>query len=937
VDVTDNHGCTSSDSVEVTIHEPPVADLGEDAFFCQGAVAVLDAGYFAIYAWSVPDSVSRTLHITEEGEYWVQVTDIYGCSDYDTIIMQHYPAPVVSLGNDTMICPGSSVILDAGSGFISYSWSVPDSTGRTVTVSDAGIYSVVVTDNNGCAASDTIIISHHLMTIPSLGFDRDACEGFPVTLDAGAGFTSYQWSVPDSAGRTHTVYSTGEYSVTATDAAGCVTGDTVFVTFHTLPVANLGNDITGCEGQAIVLDAVVNASGYEWSVPDSVNRTITVSASGSYWVKITDGYGCQDADTLSVIFQPLPVPALGLDTAICPGGTITLDAGTGYTGYEWSVADSTGRTLTVTAAGTYTVTVTDASGCSGSDAIEIGYFHVPDVQITGKTDICTGETTLLDAGIVYSGYLWSTDPPSTEQSITTGTAGIYRVDVTNSYGCAGWDTIEVKVHELPVPELAEEVSFCQGKSTVLDAGSFAGYEWSVQDSVSRTLQVTEEGDYWVKVTDVYGCSGYDTITASFLPDPVVDLGKDTSVCGSAGITLDAGSGFTGYQWSPSGNTRTLYVTSEGNYSVTVTDVNGCTGSDAITVTRRTGPAVDLGEDMSFCQGTVSTLDAGTAGTSWLWSTGETTRSIQVSETDTYWVRVSGGTDCISYDTVDVQVLSAPVVDVIAAKNPINSKDSTLLTATGASDYAWSPAEWLSSGTGSPVYAKPLANTTFYLTGTDSDGCQGSDSIRINVFCPTEGRNTVIDDLFGTIDFTCANRVYRNNDTSTWLLLPKAASLVYIDFNHGTFDIHPGDTVRVFEGHDNTGKLLARYNNNRKPSSRLVANYEMYIEFITNASGTGEGFKAYFWTDLAGGANDVPVPGELKIYPNPFSESTIIEFPNPDFASYRLIIMDVSGKIHLMTGEITGSRYELQRDNLENGFYIIELVGPQVFRGRILIE
>jgi hypothetical protein len=170
-----------------------------------------------------------------------------------------------------------------------------------------------------------------------------------------------------------------------------------------------------------------------------------------------------------------------------------------------------------------------------------------------------------------------------------------------------------------------------------------------------------------------------------------------------------------------------------------------------------------------------------------------------------------------------------------------------------------------------------------------------------------------------------------------LLYPKGATKIYIDFKYGTFDIHPDDTLRVYEGHDNTGTLLAKYNNKRKPGAFLTASLEMYIEFMSNASGTGNGFKAYFWTDIAGGTGEVQEAGELKIYPNPFRESTIIEFPNPDFAPYKLILMDLSGKIHRITGQITDSYYELERENLVNGFYIIELVGPQVFRGRVLIE
>jgi hypothetical protein len=423
---------------------------------------------------------------------------------------------------------------------------------------------------------------------------------------------------------------------------------------------------------------------------------------------------------------------------------------------------------------------------------------------------------------------------------------------------------------------------------------------------------------------------------NYLADPGVNLGNDTSICVNAGITLDAGAGFTNYLWSLAGNSnRTLYVTSDGNYWVTVTDGNGCTNSDTVTISQYTSLVINLGDDIVLCEGNDTTLVA-PGGASWLWSTDETTQSIEVSATDNYWVKVTDASGCTGTDNVNLQIQPPPVLH-ITGNNLINSADSTELQVTGAGSYLWSPDTLLNSATGSQVYAKPLYNTTFNVTGTDEYGCSGSDSILINVFCPSKGRYTVIDTVFGTIDFTCSNRVYRPNDTSSWLLVPKGADKIYINFNYGTFDIHPGDTVRVYEGHDNTGKLLAKYNNKRKPGSILTANFEMYIEFMSNSSGTGKGFLAYFWTNIAGATGEVQEAGEMKIYPNPFRESTIIEFPNPDFAPYKLILMDLSGKIHLITGQITGSRYELQRENLENGFYIIELVGPQVFRGRILIE
>lgn len=192
--------------------------------------------------------------------------------------------------------------------------------------------------------------------------------------------------------------------------------------------------------------------------------------------------------------------------------------------------------------------------------------------------ICAGGNYVIDAGASADSYIWSNG--ATTQTITVTAADIYKVTLTDAYGCSSIDSVEVVDYPTPAVDLGADKSFCKGDSVTLDAGSFASYAWT-GGANTQTLVAKSAGDYMVTVTSAEGCTNVDTITIGVWDLPVVDLGNDTLVEGS--IVLDAGAGFTSYTWNDLTTNQTLKAETTGEYSVRVVDANGCTATDTINV------------------------------------------------------------------------------------------------------------------------------------------------------------------------------------------------------------------------------------------------------------------------------------------------------------------------------------------------------------------
>jgi hypothetical protein len=264
----------------------------------------------------------------------------------------------------------------------------------------------------------------------------------------------------------------------------------------------------------------------------------------------------------------------------CRGDSIVLTAPSGFSKYEWSTGART-RRINVDSSGIYSVIMTDALGCIVRVATEIVVVDPPTPKIIPLTPIvvCEGEVIRLQVDSLYSAYLWSDGSKGREVEIKT--SGIWRVTVTDTTGCTGTDSLEVRVIPAPRPLITGDGKICFGDSTTLDPGpGFLRYLWSTGDT-TRTIQVTGSGNYTVTVWDTTGCSGVsptavvimkDSIIPSIAPSGIIELCEGDSIV----ITTDAG--YARYVWSNGESGSSIVTGDSGVYQVTAYDADGCFGA-----------------------------------------------------------------------------------------------------------------------------------------------------------------------------------------------------------------------------------------------------------------------------------------------------------------------------------------------------------------------
>lgn len=323
------------------------------------------------------------------------------------------------------------------------------------------------------------------------------------------------------------------------------------------------------------------------------------------------------------------------DTSICLGETITLQTNSDLL-VGWAVDTllteiiSTDSILTVSPEST---TSYFAYGCdTSSHSVVVNV--PPTVDLGIDISLCNGETFILDATTADVTYLWQDN--SIDSTFTVTEQGTYWVEVNNSCGIVV-DSIEVIYSAGPLIDLGADGTFCQGDTFTLDVTTTNGtYLWQ-DNSTQPSFDVTEEGMYWVEVTNDCGIT-LDTISLSYGSMPFLDLGKDTTLCEGVTLTLDVTTSNTTYFWQDESTNPSFTITEPGTYWVEIN--NNCgTARDSIDIGYILNPTVDLGNDATFCEGDTVTLDATTANATYLWQDNSTDPTFTLGEPGTYWVEV----------------------------------------------------------------------------------------------------------------------------------------------------------------------------------------------------------------------------------------------------------------------------------------------------------
>jgi hypothetical protein len=599
VTVTDVNGCTAVSSlVPVTVNAVPVASIQVvgPTTVCQGTPVVLTANGGTGFTWSNNETTS-SISITTTGSYGVTVTNAAGCSSVLTpVSITVNPVQVLSsIVGASNVCVGASTTYTnstSGGVWTSDNTAVASVNSASGDVSGISTGSAIIkyqfVNASGCASEVTKIVTVNGIQPISIATSGSTsfCQGGVVTLTAPAGL-NYNWTNGQTT-QSITVNTSGTFALAASNAAGCfTTSSTVVVTVNPAPVVNItSSSTTLCQGSNLVLNAPANATSYAWS-NGATTQNILINAPGTYSLTLTDANGCSASTNTSIVngINPQASISAGGATTFCQGGNVVLNAA-GGTSFLWNNGATT-QNISVSTPGNYSVTVTNAAGCSSvSNSTLVNVLQAPNAVATayGSTTFCQGgSVTIATSG--GTSYAWSNG--STAQSIIPTTSNTYSVIITGANGCtATSNAINVTVNPTPTAVITPSgaTTFCEGSSVNLVASGGASYAWN-NGSTNATLAATTGGVYTVTVTNSGGCTDTETITVTVneVPSAFIVSSGATTFCEGGEVSLTAQAGNT-YVWSNNATTQSILVSTAGAYSVTILSPNGCSvSSNAITV------------------------------------------------------------------------------------------------------------------------------------------------------------------------------------------------------------------------------------------------------------------------------------------------------------------------------------------------------------------
>ncbi|HXH19099.1 MAG TPA: T9SS type A sorting domain-containing protein [Chitinophagales bacterium] len=542
-----NGGCTASATRTVTVNSLPAVSITPAvSTICSGESAMLTASGGTAYLWSTGASAaSITISPQAASAYSVTATGTDGCTASATGIVNVNPLPVASVTPaNASICIGSSLTLTASGGG-SYSWNT-GSTLPSITVSPMATtsYSVTVSSASGCSASasGTVNVSNSLAASITPA-NPSICVGQSIVLTASGGI-NYTWNTgATTASITVNPAANTTYSVTVTDGSSCSATASKTVTVNSLPSPSISPlNISICSGQSTTLTAGGGGS-YSWST-GSVTSAITVSpvSTTAYSVTVTNSSGCTATLSRNVKVDPLPAAAISpASAAICAGENVTLTASGGIS-YSWNNMASTGAiTVSPASTATYTVTVTDANGCtaSASRAVTVSPAMLTNVDVT----FCQGNG-------YFAGGAFQT------------TAGTYYDTLTTASGCDS--IVRTIITVLPSFTVSRSVQICDGEAF------FAGGGYQTSSGVYADTFIARNG-----------CDSIVITTLSVLSAFVENI--SVSIC--AGESYYAGG---------------AWRTSSGTYYDTLTASNGC---DSVLITvLHVDPIQASAVSVSICEG-----------------------------------------------------------------------------------------------------------------------------------------------------------------------------------------------------------------------------------------------------------------------------------------------------------------------------------------------
>ncbi len=819
VQVTDANSCKSAVSVPavVTVNTLPVVNAGADVTIPNGTSTTLNAtvsgtGPFT-YSWTPSAQLVNatiedptTINLSSTTVFTLLATSTAtSCFNTDNVIVTVSGSALSSVPTaaPSTICAGTSVQLNAvasgGSGTYTYTWSSSPAgfssavANPVVNPSVTTVYYVAVNDGFSIVNSQVTVTVNALPATPVItsGGPTTFCTGGSVTLTSSTG-TTYLWSTGATT-PSITVTTGGSYSVTVTNAAGCSSASSAatVVTVNSLPATptiSAGGPLTFCTGGSVTLTSSPGTT-YSWS-NGATTQSINATTGGSYTVQVTDATSCLSAPSIATVVTVNTLPAVPTITAggpltFCSGGGVTLTSSTGTT-YLWSNG-ATSQSINVTSTGSYSVMVTNASGCQSlsSAATAVTVNPLPTITVTTAPSCAVDLLTYsfevtVSQGTVTSSFGTATNTSSNIWLISGVPAATnVSVKVTDINSCENTTAVTAPNCACPIiqaPVSGGDKSYCASgvipaiTATVSTGETVDWYNSSSGGTLlmgsSLTYTPSAAGTYYAQARNIItNCisSTRTPVVVTMLALPAATLTSsdaDNQFCAGTSVTFTAGGG-TNYNFRVAGasiqnGTSSTFTTSAlGNAQVVdviVTNASGCSVTSAgiiNTVSALPIPTLSSTDvDNTFCAGTVVTFTAG-GGTSYNFRVGGT--SMQTGALSTYTtnsltdgqvvdvlVTNINGCSAISAGITNTVYLSpTPTLTSSDADNTFCAGTSVTFTSGGGTNYNFRVAGVSIQNGASPTF------TTSTLTNgqvvdvivTNASGCAATSAGITNIVNP----------------------------------------------------------------------------------------------------------------------------------------------------------------------------------------------------------
>ncbi|MDA8692650.1 gliding motility-associated C-terminal domain-containing protein [Saprospiraceae bacterium] len=819
---TNEFGCSTSASFNATFTESPIIELGDDETLCEGTPKQLTTGDSGNnYEWSLNNMIlaetSNTLDVFETGTYTVISTNDEGCPSRDTVTITFTDLPDLNLGDDITQCASDPFTIVANANGFAIEWLFEgdlliDEVDDDLFAAQSGEYIANVSAGMDCEISDTIMINYIESPEIDLGADRTECPNETVFLDGGDADNTIVWSSENQGVLPTTdnmlpVTVSDTYFLSSTNSNNCESRDTVTITFTELPMLDLGDAITVCSGEEVILEAQTNGFTIEWFFgndliidEDEDNLTIpnpTVAGSGTYTAVVSANPTCSISDEVSVTFNPSPELTPINDLSPCQGDEVILTAGPdGEFDYTWMQGTATVQQgmmgsfeILFNANGQYIVTAVNDIGCESKDTAIISFIDASMINILNDTlRFCDGNIGVIEAEANALIEWFQEDvliPNESGESLEVTQPGEYIALVGAGGTCAMSDTIQVEAIEAPEFSIEGETQACAGDLVPLTINGFNNENivWQqgniVQTGeISEVFVVEETATYTAILTNSTQCSSEASIDVTFFAIPENQISQiPTNLCQGNTFTVQADTDGNSFEWADENGVLededelSLDITESGNYTFTSFNEIDCATITEFEVVFSPVPEADLGADVrTECIGTdvvLSVTDEN--GSTYQWTQDGAPFSDQSSiivtsdDPGLYSVTVTNSSGCTATDITDISFNEPPTLVAQMDASFCAGADVTLEVDTDAAEINWL--------LGTDVLVSNQNTFTvdeegLYTVEVISDeGCAISQNIDVTQnanpeisvdaieLCPDESIDIILDDNFASYEWT----------------------------------------------------------------------------------------------------------------------------------------------------------------------------------------